>query len=606
MKSSNLKLPPLLEIAVNPLILQEKSAKNPHKNSKSVSFPQIYTNNLTSNFSTIESTQQDSQLINEKSRLIFKKDIVKIGQKTHHSPLKRLLLFSNINYSDKNDDNSLQKPNKTSEKSRKTPIKTIKASSKFFETTKKHSKTKETEQISNKKLIDISLPNFPERPSDKNIDSSFSRFLSQKDLMLYWAKTRNSSLILSQLHENLYLSCQLNSLKLLTDTIYLIGDLHLCDGDLEVSVYAYLHMKILCDLTENFHMKILAILALANCCKILKKNTQALFLYKKALEYVWKIKDEETEAKIYDRIGMIYFHFGEIRKARYYHDRSLEFKLESDTSPAKYSSANSLRKYHESLKSQHFNSITPVLLGKLGISFQETITNSSKENIVKKPENSYEQNHDISSDNSSLFANQIPKVKFSTNLKIEALLENLFYEKDFNYEIPSPRYPRGYSEQDILLGRTDVLGISKRPKNESNSTVFSMNQLNLLNMNSQKTRKPIIRIDLDPMLMKIPISEKIKLRSQILRHLKNKEKVLDSKLNGNKKIKASEFIGFGIYYNHLTPNRNIEAFNYLYKNKQGKLEKYYRNLDKIEEGGEDGEKLDKLYGKSLEELEYVD
>ena len=601
-----LKLPPL-EVAVNPLILQGKE-KNAHKNSKSVSFPVISTT-LHLNASTLESTQLDSEnnsRIHENDR-IQGNDLVKIGDKTYHSPLKRLLMFTKINYLEKNGENE-GKPKKPEGKPHKKPHKNAENMLKTEENSvKKLIKTEEDSARAHRRnsemAISLKLPKI-DTSLTQNINSSFSRFLSKKSLMIYWAKTRNSPQILAQLHENLYLSCQLNSLKLLTDTIYLIGDLHLCDGSLEASVYAYLHMKILCDLTENFRMKILAILALANCCKILKKNTQALFLYKKALEYVWKIKDEETEAKIYDRIGMIYFHFGEIRKARYYHDRSLEFRLESEASPSKYSSANSLRKYHESLKSQHFDSITPVLLGKLGISFQPL-----KSGISLKNEDIcatlHEENRDCSLED-SLFAEQIPKVKFSTNLTIDALFENLFYEKDFNYEIPSPRYPRGHSEQDILLGRTDVLGISKRPKNEANNVVFSMNQLNLLNMNSQKTRKPMVKIVLDPMMMKIPISEKIKLRNQILRRLKNKEKVLDSKLTGNKKIKAAEFLGFGMYYNHLTPNRNVEAFNYYFKNKQGKLEKYYKNLDRIEEGGEDGERVDELYGRTLEELEYVD
>ena len=526
-----------------------------HKTSKSVCFPKIPSISLTPivNSSIIPG---DSQLLKE-----FNED--NSNKKDYHSPIKRLLKFAGESKVNKN----------------------------------------QTKEVNSKK---IKRSTELEKTSETSLN--LSQLLIKRDLMLHWAKARNSKRILEQLFENLWLASKLGSMKLLTDTIFLIGDLYLCDGNLEGAVYAYYHMKILCDLTQNYKMKLYSILALANCCKILKRNNQALFLYKKALEYVWKIRDEETEAKIYDRIGMIYFHFGEIRKARYYHDRSLEYKLESEISPSKYSSSIALDKYHDSLKSLYFDSITPILLGKLGISFQfqENIDiMSDKKKYEEKTPDSNE-THSISEEklenNEKILTfeeNQqnIPKVKFNTNLNIEALLENLFFEKDLTYEIPSPRYPRGYSEQDILLGRTDIVGMSKRPKGNANDLTFSVNQLNLLNMNTQKNRKPVVKIDLDPMQMKIPIADKIKLRNQIVRHLKNKATIFGNKMNSKNKIKAQELLGFGLYYNHLTPNRNLEAFNYHFKNKFNKLDRYYQNLSRIEdlEEGKDSGK-EKEYG----------
>lgn len=538
-----------------------------HKTSKSISFPMI--SPITEN-RTLETTAQ-SITNNEKNTNMTasQPNLIKTESETSGTLLKKA--------------NKMRKNDETSQNITKTSKKNIKKPNMYKSPLKR---------LMNYLDKDV---NKSTKTKQKNQETSveYSNLLSQREIMLYWSQKRYSKRILEQLMENLHLAYELNSFKLLTDTIYLIGDLHLCDGNVDSALYAYYQMKILCDLTQNFKMKLFSLLALANCCKILKNNTQALFLYKKALEYVWLLRDEETEAKIYDRIGMIYFHFGEIRKARYYHDRSLEYKLESDISPSKYSSAKALEKYHDSLKSLHFEGLTTILLGKIGISFQNSEEILRKNSIEGEEHASFSPIQLKQEENSAGVQQNRKKVKFGSNLTVEALLENIFYEKDLNYEIPSPRYPRGYSEEDILLGRVDVVGRSKRPKdkendrNSSDSISFSINQLNLLNINSQKFRKPVVKIDLDPMQMKIPINEKIKLRNQIVRHIKNKETIFGNKLNSKQKIKPAELLGFGIYFNHMTPNRNLEAFNYFYKNKGSKLNKYYENLVKIEEKNTD-------------------
>lgn len=523
MKKSTFQLP-----SISPHLLDDRVSKT-HKNSKSISFPALSAltpqQNVKNKKIREKSLKEDSNLFEKEQNTIdnippIDRRISKDHNKSFKSPMKRI-----INFIEKNGD-----------------------------------ETKATQKESSKDFISL---------------------VNKRELMLYWSHKRSSKKILEQLMENLWLAYQMKSLKMLTDTIYLIGDFHLCDGNIDGALYSYFQMKVLCDLTQNFKMKLFSLLALANCCKILKNHNKAIFLYKKALEYVWALNEEEIEAKIYDRIGMLYFHFGEIRKARYYHDRSLEYRLESDISPSKYSSSRALEKFHQSLKNLYFENISLILLNKIGVSFQRIgqshQSSTSKDELFKSRQNI---------DNNWLEEDVItdtPKVKFGTNLPLEAILENLFYEKDFVYEIPSPRYPRGYTEEDILLGRIDIIGKSKREREKSNDIAFSMNQLNLLNINTQKNRKPVVKIDLDPMKMKIPINEKIKLRNQIVRLSKNKEKIFGNKILSKQKIKPAELLGFGIYYNHLTPNRNLEAFNYHYTNKTQKLNKYYENMLQIEE-----------------------
>lgn len=45
-----------------------------------------------------------------------------------------------------------------------------------------------------------------------------------------------------ELIENISHAIKLNSIEILTDTFFLIGDLHLCQGSMEKAIFSYFHM----------------------------------------------------------------------------------------------------------------------------------------------------------------------------------------------------------------------------------------------------------------------------------------------------------------------------------------------------------------------------
>ena len=51
---------------------------------------------------------------------------------------------------------------------------------------------------------------------------------------------------------------------------------------------------------------------------------QSIKLFKKALQYAWKLKDTETQLKIYDFLGQIYYYSGSLKIAQYYHNRFIQ------------------------------------------------------------------------------------------------------------------------------------------------------------------------------------------------------------------------------------------------------------------------------------------
>ena len=60
---------------------------------------------------------------------------------------------------------------------------------------------------------------------------------------------------------------------------------------------------------------------MGNICMDLKMYSEAIKLYKKALQYAWKIKSIELELLIYDLLGNAYYYDGVLKEAQYYHKR---------------------------------------------------------------------------------------------------------------------------------------------------------------------------------------------------------------------------------------------------------------------------------------------
>lgn len=184
------------------------------------------------------------------------------------------------------------------------------------------------------------------------------------------------------------------------------------------------------------------------------------------------LKEEEFEAKIYDSIGMIYFLCGDISNAKYYHDRSLEYMLESDESPSKYSSSKSLNKFHEQLKFIHTTNINNALLLKLGISCE----NKNDGEI---------------------------KIKFiNSHISVNSAFENIFMEKDFSHEIPSPRYPRSGYKADFKLPAIASKSLDQRNNNAFDAQVFSLNFSCIKKLKITKIKKILFKL-----IFSIPIIE---------------------------------------------------------------------------------------------------
>lgn len=70
-------------------------------------------------------------------------------------------------------------------------------------------------------------------------------------------------------------------------------------------------------------MKIVVFFKLAETTKLAEEYVVSNRFLKKALEYIWIVNDVEKEIFVYDKLGENYFQLGNLEKAQYFHQRSV-------------------------------------------------------------------------------------------------------------------------------------------------------------------------------------------------------------------------------------------------------------------------------------------
>ena len=200
------------------------------------------------------------------------------------------------------------------------------------------------------------------------------------------------------------------------------------------------------DLMLDNNRKLESLLKLADCCKALKKYDVSIKFLRKALQYAWHMSLQDTELLIYDRMGLINYLAGDLIKAKYYHNRLMLKRLEATKSPCKLSSQEILRKTFEINDDENYNiysasqnQVFPMVLAKLSITLEKRMDNSmsySRKSIFKK---------EVKQDSCKYFygvernGSTYPSVEFVTDLSAEHQINQILEEKEFQFEIASPR-----------------------------------------------------------------------------------------------------------------------------------------------------------------------
>lgn len=153
----------------------------------------------------------------------------------------------------------------------------------------------------------------------------------------------------------------------LLSTLVLLSDMYLLNRDFSNSVYCSNHLRIASSLYNRIDFKILSLINLYKVSKLGNKLQYGLQFLKKGLEYAWYLGDDQTELRIYDWIGMIYFQMNNIHKSRFYHQRSVEGELEHPDSKQRKKSKQQIKTIVQSFRYRMKSGGDNSLLSLLGL-----------------------------------------------------------------------------------------------------------------------------------------------------------------------------------------------------------------------------------------------
>lgn len=89
---------------------------------------------------------------------------------------------------------------------------------------------------------------------------------------------------------------------------------------------------------------------------------EGIRILKKALEYTWIYNLNELELRIFDEIGKLHYHLGEIKKARQYHTRHVNAIYEPTNSALRLLSAQRISKAEEINLEIRYSEVSLLLL----------------------------------------------------------------------------------------------------------------------------------------------------------------------------------------------------------------------------------------------------
>ena len=295
----------------------------------------------------------------------------------------------------------------------------------------------------------------------KNV-GRFSRLISNKDLKL----TKALALVRKNLFDKVQ-KCNFNGvLKILIELIQIaidednirlfllgveqIGDIYFFFNKNEDAFTIYNQLRLASEFAGDYVRKCDAMMKIAECCKNLAMYEPALVFLKKSLQYAWDTCKEGREIKIYDALGSIHFHLGDIQRAAAYHEKSVKGLLEPFTSPTR----DTYRMLLESHKTRYIKTshVDNSFLAKLSIPFplRNARSTQRKNSIFMQPIPSQEssltteRSDDNSNTNNVTNVNSLESIEKKKNREdykpsLRLQIELIQKEPEFEIGLPSPR-----------------------------------------------------------------------------------------------------------------------------------------------------------------------
>ncbi|KAL4457117.1 hypothetical protein ABPG74_014755 [Tetrahymena malaccensis] len=383
------------------------------------------------------------------------------------------------------------------------------------------------------------------------------KILDSRTKIIKDLKAFNLDNTILQLMDIMKFSIEYDDLDLMMEVIMAMGDVYVMFGDLQSALNAFNTVRVLSDFTLNLKKKIECHLHLSQVSKKLKLYQYALKFMKKALQYVWEIKDVDTEIHIYEEIGLIFFHLSNLEKAAQFHQRAINGGVEYINSNQRQQASKNLHFYLQNLENK-IESIDKYITLKIPMLPFQFVPIEENEAIPQHIVNNYMKKNKVK---------LIFDAKgFKSEMSEQYQFEQIFASDEFYIEIQTPRNDSqlnrfANNEGEIILQDSDekdtdylVKSSIRFGHNRSESQKF-IPPKHLMKKQDYNTT-----FYLNESLKKKSLEEKIKDRVEELKLWEKRDHL--GKLMSNPFIKSGHSkINQIVQINHLGVNRNVDNFD---------------------------------------------
>ncbi|CAD8118508.1 unnamed protein product [Paramecium sonneborni] len=215
-------------------------------------------------------------------------------------------------------------------------------------------------------------------------------------------------------------------------------------NQIDLAIHFYNQIRIGCTYSKQtldlYKMK--SLVGLASCCMEFQCYEYGVKFLKKCLQYAWINNNQEFENIVYQKLGIFYFYLGNIEKATFYHERSLNYDYELDNSPLKQLSCDTLRNYlNKNFSKNIAENINNLFLSKLSLKFHVDILQFS-EDLIKGIEITPSPRIFLASQDGSRRLSVSTEFRELANLKINGqnLLSQILNQQEFDFEVYTPKH----------------------------------------------------------------------------------------------------------------------------------------------------------------------
>ncbi|CAD8187138.1 unnamed protein product [Paramecium pentaurelia] len=309
--------------------------------------------------------------------------------------------------------------------------------------------------------------------------------------------------------------CIAYDLNIFGKSLHILADLYISNREFANGLYIYNVLRVLADVQNNQALKIEALIQMGDLCKLQQQYHLSKIFLKKALQYVWYMNDTENEATIYDYFGVLYYVQGELRLAKEYHDRAMNFIKESNDSAARKHGIEYVKTYIKRInyQSQVMNNM---VLSKLG-----------------------------------LIQGNETEIKLNTLLDFNILTDQILQDYEFQVEMSTPNRPqRCITKNGVLQNDVDMFENVKELHERQKKRKFFEKKIPVMHL-TRSVFKQTIEEQLEQRM------KTDKQKNSVEEYKKQLQKFHTYK-NFPEKLEK-------VNINHLSPNRNLIGFKYSFK-----------------------------------------